>query len=106
LLVLSLSLKAFTFTGATVDDTVALVIGAIVGLIEDDDLDVAGVETEGALEDFCDCDWVSEGPVKDEAVGDCIREDGLESCSGDVDVPLDSLVIARVEVREVAVLVF
>ena len=56
LLILSLSLKAFTFTGAMVDNTVALVIGAMVGRMEDDDFDVAGVETEGALEDFCDCD--------------------------------------------------
>ena len=44
--------------------------------------------------------------MKDEVVGDCMREDGPESCIGDVEDPLDSLVIAKVEVLEVAVLVF
>ena len=42
-----------TFTGATVEKTVALVIGAI-GLADKDDFDVAGVDSDGAFEDFCD----------------------------------------------------
>ncbi len=50
---LFLSLKALTLTGATVEETVALVIGAM-GLVEEDDFDVAGVESDGALEDHCD----------------------------------------------------
>ena len=50
---LFLSLKALTCTGATVEETVALVNGGI-GRVDDEDLDVAGVESDGALEDFCD----------------------------------------------------
>lgn len=50
---LFLSLNALTCTGAMVEETVALVKGGI-GLVEDEDFDVAGVENDGALEDFCD----------------------------------------------------
>jgi hypothetical protein len=46
-------LKALTCTGAIVEEAVALVNGGI-GRVEDDDLDVAGVEIDGALDDFCD----------------------------------------------------
>lgn len=90
-LILFLSLNAVTCTGATVEETVALVSGGM-GLVEDEDFDVAGVEIDAALEDFCDCDWPSDVPVKDEAVGDCMRDDGLESWTGEFDAPLTSLV--------------
>ena len=36
-------------------------------------------------------------PVKDDAIGDWIREDGLESCTGEIDAPLISRVRLEVE---------
>jgi hypothetical protein len=89
-------LKALTCTGATVEETVALVNGGI-GRVDDEDLDVAGVESDGALEDFCDWDWPSDVPVKEDAVGDCMRDDGLDSWAGEFDVPLISRVRLEVE---------
>jgi hypothetical protein len=57
-------LKAFTLTGArvgiTADEAVALVIGWMDGLLEDADLDVAGVDMNEVLEDFIAWDWLSE----------------------------------------------
>jgi hypothetical protein len=96
-LTLFLSLKALTFTGATFEETVALVKGGI-GREEDEDLDVAGVESDGAVEDFCDWDWPSDVPVKEDAVGDCMRDDGLDSWTGEFDAPLISRVRLEVEV--------
>lgn len=93
---LFLSRKTVTFTGAAVEKTVPLVTGAI-GLVDNDDFEVAGVDSDGAFEDFCDWDCASEIPVKDEAVGDWMRDDGLERRTGELDAPLVSL--ARLDIE-------
>jgi hypothetical protein len=98
-------LKALTVTGATVDETVAFVIGGI-GLVEVDDFDMAVVDSEGVLEDLWDWDCASEIPVKDEELGDCIRDDGLDSCIVELDTPLISLVRFEVEALNVGVAAF
>ena len=92
--------------GTTATEAVAFAIGAIDGLLEEADFEVAGVDMKVPLEDFEACSVLSEElAANDIAVGDWRRDDEVDSWMGDTVAPLSSLIRA-IEPLEVGVVAF